>query len=112
MGISRKLSLALSTLTMLIVAPSFMSAQSTSEEETVRKLLSCGVFSHLSGFGDSCGFDYYDAAFVARIISTKELPGNEFQLVVSPTEIFKGDLPDIVTLTTRSGACLPEFVIG
>lgn len=81
------------------------------EQDYRGKKISCAV-SGLSGFGDSCGFEYYEAAFVGTIISDEELPGDEFQLVVSPTEIFKGDLPATVKLTTRSGACMPEFVVG
>jgi hypothetical protein len=111
MGIIRKSSLALSTFTLLIVALRSISAQLTWEQDYRGRKISCGV-SGLRGFGDPCGFENYDAAFVGRIISSEELPGDEFQLVVSPTEKFKGDLPATVTLRTRSGACMPEFVIG
>lgn len=111
MGITGKLSFALSTLTVVIVAFSSVSAQITWEQDYRGKKISCGV-SGLSGFGDACGFQNFDVAFIGRIISIEELPGDEFQLLVNPTEIFKGDLPAAVSLTTRSGACMSEFEIG
>jgi len=88
-----------------------ISAQITWEQEYRGKTVSCGV-SGMMGFGDDCGFENYDAAFVGKILSDDELPGDEFRLAVSPTEIFKGDLPAVVKITTRSGACMPEIRIG
>lgn len=94
---------ALTLATSLSLAARFLSAQIITG-----KKISCGV-SGLQGFGDPCGFQYYDAAFVGRIISLEELPADEFRLVVSPKEVFKGDLAATVTLTRRSGACMPEI---
>lgn len=75
------------------------------------KQITCGI-SGLRGFGDDCGFKYYDSAFLGTIVSIRELPQDEFQLVVRPTEVFKSEVPSIVTVTTTQGACFPGFVIG
>lgn len=86
-------------------------AQIVWDQDYHGKKITCAV-SGLRGFGDDCGFKYYDAAFLGTIVSIRELPQDEFQLTVRPTEVFKGEVPSIVTVTTTQGACFPEFVIG
>jgi hypothetical protein len=102
---------ALALVWLFLLLALTASAQIMWEQEYRGKTIGCAV-SGLHGFGDSCGFEYYDAAFVGRILSYEELPGDEFRLVVSPTEVFNGELPATVKLTTRSGACMPEFIVG
>jgi hypothetical protein len=107
----RQLSASVLTSFLLITGAKLASAQIIWEQDYRGKKISCGV-SGLSGFGDSCGFEYDDADFVGKILSYEELPADEFHLTVSPTEIFKGDLPGIVEMSTRSGACMSKFRIG
>jgi hypothetical protein len=70
-----------------------VSAQIVWDQDYRGKRINCGV-SGLSGFGDRCEFQHYDAAIVGGIISSEALPGTNFA---------SGDVPR---------ECPPQFFRG
>jgi len=64
-----------------------------------------------------CGVksDWYTYVFVGSIASItplKEGDGGEFQLQITPVEVFHGQPPTPLIVKTSRGLCFPELVIG
>jgi hypothetical protein len=59
--------------------------------------------------GTSGGYDY---VFLGSILSATEISKSEKSLKLIPEEVFFGDVPAELTVTTSQGACLPEIKAG
>jgi hypothetical protein len=102
--------LALSTVVLAAMAIFIPCAQAQIIEmrEHNGKELVCAM-SGLRSFAEPCGTDGYDAyIFTGSIVSVANAPENEKRLVLTPEEVFLGNVPAELTVTTNQGECLAD----
>ena len=89
-----------------------VSAQMVEIREYRGKEIACAR-SGLMGFAMPCGTDGgYAYVFIGSVLSAAEISETEKRLLLVPEEVFSGDVPDQVTVTTNQGACLPDIQPG
>jgi len=89
-----------------------VSAQIVEIRESNGKLISCAQ-SGLRGFAMPCGIDTnYDYIFTGSVLYAAQISGREKSLLLAPEEIFHGNPPSELTVTTAQGDCLPDIQPG
>jgi Carboxypeptidase regulatory-like domain len=103
--------LFLFALTLLLVGTT--TAQIFEIRKDGDKELECmrsGLFSDLN----DCGVrsDWYTYVFVGSISAITPIEKDEFELQITPDEIFQGKPSNPLTLRTDQGQCFPKFSVG
>ena len=105
------ISLALLAFITLSITPA-VSAQIIELRDYHGKQISCAR-SGLHGFAMPCGIEtWYEYIFVGSVLSVREIEGSERALESTPEEVFYGNPPTSLTVTTNQGDCLGDITPG
>src|ERR1051326_4723347 len=105
------ISLALLGFITLSITPA-VSAQIIELRDYHGKQISCAR-SGLHGFAMPCGIEtWYEYIFVGFVLSVREIDGSEKALEITPEEVFYGNPPTSLTVTTNQGDCLGDITPG
>jgi hypothetical protein len=105
------ISLALLASISLSITPA-LSGQIIELRDYHGKQISCAR-SGLHGFAMPCGIEtWYEDIFVGSVLSVRETEGSERALEITPEEIFYGNPPNALTVTTNQGDCLGDITTG
>src|SRR5262245_55340609 len=89
-----------------------VSAQITELRDYHGKQISCAR-SGLRSFAMPCGIEtWYEDIFVGAILSVRDIDGSEKALEIAPEEVFYGNPPEALTVTTQQGECLGDITPG
>jgi hypothetical protein len=107
-GILQRLALSTVALSALAIFIPCAQAQIIEMREHNGKEIDC-VRSGLRSFAEPCGTDGYEAyIFIGSILSVADAPENEKRLVLTPEEVFLGNVPAELMVTTNQGECLAD----
>src|ERR1700730_7558237 len=108
---ARVVSLALLASIALWITPA-VSAQIILERDYHGKQISC-VRSGLSSFEMPCGIEtWYEDILVGSVLSVREIEDSEKVLEIAPEDVFYGNPPKALTVTTQQGDCLGDITPG
>jgi hypothetical protein len=101
------------TFALAVAATSLpVSAQIIEIRESNGKQIFCAQ-SGLRGFAMPCGIDKsYDYIFIGSVLYAAQISEREKNLLLAPEEIFHGNPPSELTVTTAQGDCLPDIQPG
>jgi hypothetical protein len=105
------ISLVLLASIALWITPA-VSAQIIELRDYHGKQISCAR-SGLNGFVMPCGIEtWYEDIFVGSVLSVREIEGSERVIEITPEEVFYGNPPNALTVTTNQADCLGDITPG
>jgi hypothetical protein len=110
MAALQRFAVAVFMLSAMATSIPCVQAQIIEMREHNGKQLFCAK-SGLRGFAEPCGTDGYKAyIFIGSILSVADAPDNEKRLVLTPEEVFLGDVPAELAVTTNQSECLADDI--